>query len=189
MRHPLTPLLAALALAAPAAAAGLDGPLEGSLHAFLGAKHLDGDDWDPDDNHVAFGAIGDLAPRGWWLRPCIGLIGSFSETDQGGVETWAETWELQIGGRATLPLGPAWVAVAGGASLVDGYVEVESAGVKQDDDDIAPGLWVSLAIGATVWRRLDIGLLLTWSHAPVELLGTDRDAGGLAWGALIGARW
>ena len=184
-----TALVLALLLAFPAVA--LAGNFAGNANFFLGTKSLDKDDWEPVEEHGAFGVELSWGNTDWPVYIVSYLFWSADAQDFTLFETVAVTSELNVGvrkiwgeSRKTRPY------VGGGIAIVRGYVQERFDFFPDvDSSDAAVGPWVG---GGVFWRlgsRFNIGMSARWSKADVEIFNRSVDAGGFQFGLLLGFGW
>jgi hypothetical protein len=194
----LIPLLAsatAVTAAEPAPAAkparAPDAPSEFifNINAFVGAKVLKHDDWDPVDGQGAFGVEFDMQHQSWPVALAVNVIGSGGthENDDTNVTTSGSTGELQLGVRKTWDTpGLLRFSIAGGLDLVSAATKVETPSTTTKEDGGGVGFWVSGGIYWTIARHFNIGPQVAFSAARVELDDRDVQAGGIFLGVILG---
>lgn len=162
----------------------------GNINFLLGSKSLDEDDWEPVEDHGAFGLLIDFKKKTWPISIAIDNIGSAAEEDEGSNEINGSTSELDIGirkiwepaGRKIRPF------VGGGLALISAELSSKDTNtfVKIEDDDVGAGLWFESGVYWTVTPHFNIGLDLRVSVAEVELFNEDVEVGGATLGLLLG---
>src|SRR4051812_9218689 len=85
--------------AAHMARASEESGVRGNILGFLGVKSLDHDDWDPVDDHLAYGVQSDFRGRSWPLSLAIDIIGSGDKRQKDGVNFTGATLEVDLGVR------------------------------------------------------------------------------------------
>ena len=202
--------LVALALATVGVAAAADAPAPapapaarpttvpswtGNVDAYLGAKALDHDDWDPIEGQAAFGLLFDTRPRSWPISLCVHLLGSggYDKDDTTDVKTTGSTSELQLGIKKVFGDDGGGVFrgwVAGGVAIVSAARRIDPPGAgSTKDDDSGVGGWLGGGLYWTIANHFNIGPMVELSAAKVTLFGQDIQAGGLDAGILLGYHW
>ncbi len=180
------PILLALGIATPARA----GEYAGNLNFILGQKVLNEGDWEPIDDQPMVGVEYTWGFSNWPIHIATDVILSSEDGDIGsGVDADGSTAEMDLGVREIREHGPFRWSVGAGLSLVKAEVELEGPGGSVDDDDVGFGGWLG---GGIFWRlgsRLNLGVSARYSKAEVELFDADAEAGGFAYGALVGFGW
>jgi hypothetical protein len=177
-------LLVALGLSAgPAAAAS------GNLNAFLGGKALDKGDWEPVEDHGAFGVQVDVTPRGWPVALDFGLRFSGDEDEDGPVDITAATSEITAGAKKIWEVGRFFRPYFGaGLALVTAVVEVDTPFGDAEEDDTGLGVYATTGAYVTLARHFNLGADFRYTHARVDI-GETVNAGGFHFGLLVGFHW
>lgn len=186
MKRLLPALLAALIISPLMAE---DSGSTGNVNGYLGAKHLDEDDWEPVENQGAFGVLFDIRGRDWPISLAANLIGSGEVDEDGPVDTTGSTSELQLGVKKIWDFpGKFHLGLGGGLAIVSAAIEVDGPGPSTDDDDSGLGAWLSLDPYWT-FGHFNLGPHIAISAAEVTLFGDDKKAGGLHVGLALGYHW
>ena len=91
-------LIMALALALFAVSAQAN-QWSGNVNFLLGVKSMDSTDWDPVDDHAAFGVMVDFKQRDWPISIALDFLGSYGEETVGRVKFEGSTSEFNAGVR------------------------------------------------------------------------------------------
>jgi hypothetical protein len=180
-------MIAALILLLPTSA--LAG---GEINFFFGQKDLD-EEWEPLDSQQAIGfelTFGEQWP--------VAVAIDFLKSDDDGryafeygmndynVKIEAETQEIDAGVRYLFRKDKKVVPyIGGGLAYIDGELTVE--GISRSDS--AVGFWLAGGVNFRIGKVFNLGVDLRSSSADVEVEGFEVDAGGLAYGVLLGFRW
>lgn len=171
------------ALAPPSARA------DGNANFMLGMKQLDEDDWAPVEDQALLGAEVDFGAKEWPVHLAIDYMVSVGVEDLIPGDVTGMTAELDVGVRKVWEKGGARPYLGGGIGVITGSLEVDTGFGTVDDDDTALGIWIG---GGIFWRlgsRFNIGLSARYSQASVDLFGVEVEAGGPAFGMLLGWGW
>jgi hypothetical protein len=168
----------------------------GNVNAFLGAKALDEDDWEPAEEHGQFGILVDFKKKDWPVSIAIDLLssegdGAVFEPNSGlFIDLEGETTELNAGVRKI------WDQhaivrpyIGGGLAFISADATGSAAGFTLSDDDSAVGFWINGGVYWTLNTSFNIGLDLRYSQAEVTLIDTDVNAGGGHAGLILGYHW
>ncbi len=165
----------------------------GNVNFFLGGKSLD-DDWDPVEDQGEFGIMVDYKKVGWPLSIAIDLLGSNDDDSifEGTTTEFCfgvrKTWEPSTNMRPFF---------GGGLAIISAEIEIGPF----NDDDSAVGIWLGGGVYWTLTEHCNIGVLLRYSDAEVELdpryAGVqlipggpiDIDGGGGHFGLILGYHW
>ncbi len=171
----------------------------GNINAFIGAKSMDEDDWEPVEDQVEIGVMFDFQQDSWPVAIAVDIMSSsaddgswyrFADNNLYYLDMNVSTMEICGGVRKiwdnTSNMTP---FLGGGISAI--YVDVESTvdGTRLDDDDSTFGLWVDGGVYWKIGERCNIGFDLRLSGGEVTLYGEDIEAGGSHLGFLVGYHW
>lgn len=168
-----------------------------NLDALLGQKQLDSDDWRPIGDQLELGVAGTFGGEMWPVQ----IAGDFYRSagqdtirgyDQFGdpvsVDVEGDTTELGFGVRKIFVADALRPHVGAGLAFVSASVRARADnGQSASDSDTAIGPWIAAGAMIRAGSNMNIGLLVRWSSATVDLNGYDGDAGGLHFGVTIGA--
>jgi opacity protein-like surface antigen len=189
----LTLVLLTAAAAAPAAAQEQrpERDWTGNLNGFFGFKALDEDDWEPVELQGAIGGEIDFRHRSWPISLAAGLRLTSASDEEGIFDIVGSTVELTAGVKKVFEPGRSIVRpfIGGGVALVAARVDRETPAGDVDDDDAGVGFYVDGGIYWLINQQFNIGLDVRYTDAEVTLFDTDREAGGLQVGALLGFHW
>jgi hypothetical protein len=184
MRKIISTLLASLLMTSPGFATMLD------LNLLGGAKVLSETDWGSNDVHGAVGAEAVVSPPLFPLSFVGGYLYTASSEDNSATaeELDAETKELYlgIGKKIDLPLihflisaGPAWIRAR------QDQASTLSTAFSTDDDN-GVGYFVAGSTFFQVLGHLNLGLMVRYSAADVDLNGREIKAGGMSYLGVLG---
>ena len=162
----------------------------GAVHLFVGQKFLDEEDWQPIEDQFELGIDAAFGGDDWpvWLH--VGLFGSNAEDDIGvGEEIEGTTTELCIGINKTWTTNQFRPHVAGGLAFVNTEVEFRDNFGSVSEDDSAVGLYLQ---GGGYWRlgsSFNLGGMLRFTAADVDVFGNDFSGGGVHLGLTAGWGW
>ncbi|MCI0526224.1 MAG: outer membrane beta-barrel protein [Nitrospira sp.] len=180
-------LAVALSILWAPAALAQEGAWTGNVNAFLGAKSLDEDDWEPVEDHAELGLKLDFRQRAWPVNIAIDFMFSFDEEDLLGVNIEGETFEVNLGVRKIWDQGlQVRPFIGGGISFIGAEFKGSGFGGSASDDDTAVGFWIDGGVYWTLTEHFNLGLELGFSKAEVTLFNIDGEAGGVHFGALAG---
>ena len=162
----------------------------GAVHVFLGQKFLDEDDWEPIENQFELGIDAALGGDDWPVWINVGLFGSNAEDDLTvDEEVEATTTELTLGINKTWTGQQFHPYVAGGLAFVNTEVEFRDDFGSVEEDDSAVGLYLQ---GGGYWRlgsSFNLGGMLRFTAADVDVFGEDFSGGGVHLGLTLGWGW
>lgn len=168
-----------------------------NLDALFAQKQMDSDDWRPIQDQLELGVAGTFGGETWPVQ----IAGDFYRSagqdtvrgyDQFGdpvsVELEGDTTEIGFGVRKIFVADALRPHVGAGLAFVSASVRARaSTGESASDSDSAVGPWIAAGAMVRAGTNVNIGLLVRWSTATVDLNGYDGDAGGLHFGVTIGA--
>jgi outer membrane protein W len=182
-------VLAVAAIACTSARADFDG----NVNFFLGAKSLNSNDWSPNDNQVAFGAVMSFGMKDWPVQIAGDVLVSVDETTNGTVKTTGATFEFDPGIRwLILKKGTVVPYIGGGVGIIGGAAKVENNFVSVDAADASLGVWTDAGVFFRLGSNFNIGLDLRYSTADIDLdfgggvVAQNVNAGGFSFGMLMG---
>ena len=190
MRRHVNTLIFALALAAAFAAPAVAG---GNANFILGSRTMSsGDDWEPFESQVLFGANVDFGKEGWPIQMVAGVHASVDAETAFGVDLTATITELSFGvskiwkvGKNTRP------HIGGGAAMVTAALEAELGSFGSTSvDDSSPGFYVDGGVYWRLGRRFNIGVdARVMLGTDIEFYGIKGDANYTQIGLLLGWGW
>ena len=158
----------------------------GNANFFLGAKTLNGDEWEPADKQEEFGIEVDFKPQSWSVSIALELLSGSGEGTSGGYDFESKTSEINFGVRTIWDqfqrMRP---FVGGGISIIRGELSAN----RTSEARIGFGLWLCGGIYWTLADHYNIGLEVKFSSAEINLFDVDFNAGGGHFGLLIGYHW
>ena len=160
----------------------------GNLNVLLGGKAVEEDDWEPVDEHGAFGMLLDFRKKTWPVSIVLDSIHSGSEEDEGSLEIEGTTSEFNIGVRKIWEFEDKAIRpfIGGGLALIQAEQISRNRFNATLDDDSGVGVWMQAGIYWTVTNHFNIGFDLRHSIAEAELFNEDIDVGGTTFGMLLG---
>ncbi len=159
----------------------------GNINAFLGAKALDKDDWEPVEDQAELGVKIDFRQQTWPVNIATDFLYSFGEDDSLGINVEGETFELNLGVRKIWDQAPpVHPFIGGGISMIWARFKGSGFGGSASDDDTGIGFWLDGGVYWTLTENFNLGLELGYSKAEVTLFDIDGEAGGVHFGALAG---
>jgi hypothetical protein len=181
----------------------LAGP--GYVNFMIGQKVLDSDDWDPIDKQASIGVEGVFGPAKWpvqldaYVSRTSGDKAATINGVQGNLE--AETYEFGLGLNKTF--GESRVRPYVNAGVVHAKVDVtvSQSGTSGSDGASGFGFWGGGGVYYRVGSAFNIGGAVRYSAADVDfdsftttvgsvpISGQTVQAGGLAFGVLLGWSW
>lgn len=168
-----------------------------NLDVLLGQKQMESDDWRPVQDQLELGLTGTFGAEDWPVYAAADVYrSSASDTVRGfdgfgnpvSVDVDGTTTELGFGVRKIFAVDALRPHFGAGIALVTASVNARASNGMSNSDS-ASGLGPWLAVGADIraGNNLNVGMLLRWSSADVELNGVSGDAGGLHFGITLGA--
>lgn len=178
--------VALLALLAPATSRAS----AGSINVFLGQKFLDEDDWEPIEDQTELGIDAAFGGSDWPVWINVGLFGSNDEDDLSvDEEIEGSTTEFCVGINKTWTGRQFHPYIAGGIAFVSTEVELRDDAGSVQDDDAAIGLYLG---GGGYWRlgsSFNLGGMLRFTMADVDVFGEEFSGGGAHLGLTLGWGW
>ncbi len=165
-----------------------DNPWTGNVNFLLGAKALDEDDWDPIEDHGAFGVFLDFRRKSWPISIAIDSLSSSAEEEVGSNDLEGTTRELGIGIRKIWEFENSSVRpfVGGGLAFIHAEQISRNGFNAVLDDDTGVGIWLGGGVYWTVTPHFNIGMDFRVSGAEAELFNEDVEVGGASFGMLLG---
>lgn len=171
-----------------------------NINAFLGAKFLNEDDWEPLETQGEFGVLVDFKPKSWPVSMAIDTLASYAEETAtinvpgvGSVteEVQGSTGELDIGVRNYWrPQTKMQPYLGGGLAFISAALQAKTAKYTYvRDDGVGVGLWIDGGVSWILGKHFNIGVDARLSGAQVELFDENRQAGGFHLGLLLGYHW
>ncbi len=182
-----------LGLAFSAEAARPELPVFG-VHAMLGLKALNKDDWAPAEDQFEYGGSIDFQPHSWPIALTAAYYNGNGSGDLGnGLGNFkSDTSEAQLGVKKFWQTGRIGRAfVQGGVTFASGKGTVQGTSLK--DDGVGP--WIGGGYLFELGRYFDLGVQASYSYAKIDLRNPTTNnsvsvnAGGVHIGALAGFRW
>jgi hypothetical protein len=168
----------------------------GNISGYFGFRALDKDDWEPVDDHLQFGAVGDITPTGWPVAIAVDLLISVGVEEDEYVDgsladIIGSVTELDVGVRKIFNTESNFSPyIGGGLAFATATREIDYVfSPSVDDDDSGVGIWVGGGFYALLGNHFNVGLDLRFSSVEVELFNEDVNAGGFQLGALVGYHW
>ena len=168
---------------------------DGHVNFFIGQKSLDGDDWEPVEDQLEFGAVMSFGQDDWPVHIAVDVLASAGEEKLGNVTVTGSTFEVAAGVRKIWKKGRVLPYLGAGVGVIGAGVKFDDGFVSVDADDSGFGFWAG---GGVFWRlgsHFNIGLDARYSSADVDLdlgagiVAQDISAGGLHYGVLLGFGW
>jgi hypothetical protein len=171
-----------------------------NINAFLGAKFLNEDDWEPLETQGEFGVLIDFKPKSWPVSMAIDTLASYDEETTtivvpgvGSVseEVQGSTGEFDLGVRKYWEPHPKMHPyLGGGLAFISAAVQAKTSKYTYvRDDDVGVGLWINGGVFWTLEKHFNIGVDARLSGAQVDLFDDERQAGGFHLGLLLGYHW
>jgi hypothetical protein len=162
----------------------------GNVNFLLGAKSLDSTDWDPVDDHAAFGVMVDFKQQDWPISIALDFLGSYGEETVGIVKFEGSTSEFNAGVRKIWEVSGSSIRPFLGGGIAFVYGEFKGTNVVSVSlDDNGTGIWLDGGIYWTLGQSFNLGFDLRYSSADITLAGIEGDAGGTYAGLLLGYHW
>ena len=168
-----------------------------NLDVLLAQKQMESDDWRPVENQLELGIMGTFGGESWPIQAAGDFYRSAgSDTLQGfdefgnplSVDVEGTTTEIGLGVRKIFVADVFRPHVGAGLAMVSASVHAKASnGFSNSDSDSAFGPWVAAGASIRAGNNLNVGLLVRWSAANIEMNGVDADAGGLHFGITVGA--
>jgi hypothetical protein len=174
---------------------------DGHVNFFIGQKSLDGDDWEPVEDQLEFGAVMSFGQDEWPVHIAVDVLASadeetvFDPLGGGNLKVTGSTFEVAAGVRKIWKKGRVLPYIGAGVGVIGAKVEADDGFVSVDGSDSGFGVWAG---GGVFWRlggHFNIGLDVRYSSADVDvdfgqgIVVQDVSAGGLHYGALLGFGW
>lgn len=162
----------------------------GNVNFLLGVKSMDSADWEPVDDHAAFGVMVDFKQQDWPISIALDFLGSYGEETVGIVKFEGSTSEFNAGVRKIWEVSGSSIRpfLGGGIAFVRGEVKATDF-ITVSVDDNGTGIWLDGGIYWTLGQSFNLGFDLRYSTADVTLAGFEVDAGGTYGGLLLGYHW
>jgi hypothetical protein len=168
----------------------------GNVNFFLGMKALDRNDWQPTENHLAFGLLGDFRPRAFPFNFAVDIIRSRDDGNMVIVDPVLGDVAFSLKSRTTefnFGLRKYWEGhpmvrpyAGGGVSLIYADAESTARGIAVSDDDRGVGFWLNGGVFWIVEEHINFGFDMAYSRAEVTLFDVFAEAGGFRIGGLVG---
>jgi hypothetical protein len=174
---------------------------DGHVNFFIGQKSLDGDDWEPIEDQLEFGAVMSFGQDKWPVHIAVDILAAadeetvFDPFGGGNVTVTGSTFEVAAGVRKIWKKGRVLPYIGAGVCVIGAAVELDHGFVSVDGSDSGVGFWAG---GGLFWRlggHFNIGLDARYSSADVDIdfgsgiVAQDVSAGGLHYGVLLGFGW
>ena len=174
----------ALALYAVTAQAS---PWSGNVNFLLGVKSMDTTDWEPVEDHAAFGVMVDFKQQDWPISIALDFLGSYGEETVGIAKLEGSTSEFNAGVRKIFEVSGSSIRpfLGGGIAFVRGEAKRNNVVI----DDNGAGIWLDGGIYWTLGQSFNLGFDLRYSSADITLAGFEVEAGGTYAGLLLGYHW
>lgn len=153
------------------------------VNAFGGRKMLDEEDWEALAVHNEIGATGTFGPPNWPVHVALEAYGSRAAH----AKTSTTTVEIGAGVRRIFDFGAIrpYVGLGVEGARADYIVEVDEE-VFETEADRGIGAWIGGCASFRFGNYGNVGVLVRYSTAEVELGARTVDAGGLHVGVTIG---
>jgi opacity protein-like surface antigen len=159
----------------------------GAVRLFFGAKELDEDDWGPVESQGEFAILTNFGADDWAVDLALDLRFAASEEESVlGLDVTSSSWELNVGVRKVFDTGSIVMPFMGaglafGGAMMD--IEID------DESDAGIGVWFDVGVDFSLGGPISLGLELSYSTIPIDIVGVDTDAGGLRFGFTVGFSW
>ncbi len=169
--------------------------ITGNINGALGAKWLDSDDWDPNDDQFLFGLFTDFRQNSWPISIAIDFIGTTNSKDRDGARITGSTGEMALGVRKVWDQFGAVAPFIGiGPSIMTAQTESSVSSnngghIITEDHDTDVGYWLGGGVLFHVTPMLNLGAAIRYSQAEVELFNQDVKAGGTEFMLLAGVHF
>lgn len=159
---------------------------EATVSVLIGQKKLSSD-VSPVDNQTELGVIADLGRKDSVVNLVASYLYSTDEAASGSTDYKGETWELGLGIRKPFRIQPDIAPfVEAGVAYVDALYENRTSPASGTTSDSAFGIWLGGGVNFAVGEKLVVGVIARHTSASANLLGTERDVGGLHFGITAG---
>jgi hypothetical protein len=185
--HTLVPTLLLLLLASASVAAVAD-DRSGTFGVLFGTRMMDESDWEPIDDHTAYGITLSFNRGEWPVEIAFDLTRTEDDAtaDLGGgpIDVEGETTEVAVGVRKFW--GQRWRPFIGGGLCM---TRAEFEAGTQKDDDTAAGLWINAGIMWRATRHFSLGVDARVSRVSATIFNDDGEVGGDQIALVVGTGW
>lgn len=170
-----------------------------NANLFIGAKFLEGDNWEPLDRPAEVGVLLDFRPKNWWINFAIDFLYARDQEDIDVMDLGIGTYTVKVESQVmefNLGLRKIWESseyirpfIGGGMAIINGRIESSTMGVSAADEDTGLGFWVDTGLYVIFSKRFNFGIEGRWSKAEVDLYDRDARVGGWHIGTIFGLHW
>ena len=167
-----------------------------NANAFLGAKFLEKDNWEPVDQPFEGGVLLDFRPRKWWINFAVDFLYAWDQEDVGIMDLGIGKYSVAVESQfieLNLGVRKIWESfkyirpfIGGGLAIINGRIESRTMGGSAADQDTGFGIWVDTGLYVLLSNRFNIGMEGRWSKAEVDLFDREARVGGWHIGVILG---
>lgn len=163
----------------------------GNVNGTIGSRSLDEDEWEPLDRQPTIGVLADFQIGQTPLYIATGFQVSADDDEVApGVDATAAVVDLSAGLKLMSTQGVLRPYVGLGIASVGVAVELDGAGVDEDDDDQSFGAYFGGGAILRIGRHFNLGADLRWIRGTdIELFEAETDADSFVASVLIGYGW
>lgn len=164
---------------------------KGNANFVLGARALDEDQWQPLDDHAAFGVNVDFGKDDW---PVTIVLGSHSSTDATVlfiIDIDLDVTEFSVGVQKTWDqYTHARPYISGGLAFISGDLTGSYGAFSAGDDDSSGAVFFDGGIFWRIGTRFNLGVNARFvAGSDLTIAGVDVDVDYVQVGGLIGWGW
>ena len=171
----------------------------GNINLLVGQKELDESYSDTEDiqEQDMIGLMMDWGGEGWPVNIALDIISSSNDSNDNefNIDVDGSTLAIDGGVRWYFLKDRSWEPyLGGGVAYISGDVDTSGESNDIEFDDSTVGYWVNGGIKWVLGEHFNLGGDIRWEKAELDVeddLGNPQDieAGGLAYGVLLGYRW
>jgi hypothetical protein len=173
---------------------------DGHVNFFIGQKSLDGDDWEPLDDQLEFGAVMSFGQDDWPVHIAVDVLASADEETVPygpgtSITLTGSTFEIAAGVRKIWGKGRVHPYLGAGVAVIGAAFKGDNGFTSSSAKDTSFGYWAG---GGVFWRlgkHFNLGFDARYSSAEMDFdfgfgsIAQDVSVGGLHYGVLLGFGW